>query len=71
MRQSVKDKLIETRDHMQNYMDSMESTKELRKMCQNCERYAGKQHDYDECHNRQCFKFWLAYEYLEWVASCE
>lgn len=69
MTNKVREKLNEVEGHMQNYMDSMEETKELRKMCQNCEGYAGKDHDYYECQNKWCYKFWLAYKYLEWESS--
>ena len=52
--------------HMLNYFDDKESTEELREMCQNCEAYAGLEHDYTECKGRMCFNFYLAFEYLEW-----
>lgn len=40
---------------------------ELYEMCKNCEAYCGNKHDYAECRGRQCFKNWLALEYLDWV----
>ena len=49
-----------------NYLDDEESTEELREMCQNCEAYAGIEHDYAECKGKMCFNFYLAFEYLEW-----
>ena len=52
--------------HIQNYLDDEESTEELREMCQNCEAYAGIEHDYAECKGKMCFNFYLAFEYLEW-----
>lgn len=64
------DKQIEEcRKHMKPYMKNEESTMELREMCESCEVYCGKEHDYDECQNKPCFRFWLAYEYLGWVNS--
>jgi hypothetical protein len=62
------DKQIEEcRNHMKPYMKNEESTNELREMCKCCEVYCGKEHDYDECRNKPCFRFWLAYEYLGWM----
>lgn len=40
---------------------------ELYEMCKNCENYSGKKHDYTECREMQCFKNWLALEYLDWI----
>ena len=42
---------------------------ELEKMCSKCEKYCGKEHDYEECKDEICFKFFLAFEYLEWLNS--
>ena len=69
MRSDVKEKLLETERHMKNYMSNMNETKALRAMCKNCEGYCGKDHDYSECHDKWCFRFWLAYEYLEWSSG--
>lgn len=71
MTKKVKDKLSETEQHMKPYMDDMNETEELRAMCKNCEGYCGNQHDYSECRDKWCYKFWLAYEYLEWSSSYE
>lgn len=59
----------ETYHHIKPYLTDLDSTKDLRKMCEICEAYYGEEHDYEECKNRQCFKLWLAYEYLEWSNS--
>ena len=40
---------------------------ELYEMCKNCESYCGEEHDYKECRQNQCFKNWLALEYLDWT----
>ncbi len=45
--------------------------KELIEMCENCEGFCGKDHDYTECRNKKCFKFFLAYHYLQWATSWE
>ena len=42
---------------------------ELEKMCSKCEKYCGKEHNYEECKDEICFKFFLAFEYLEWLNS--
>lgn len=58
--------LEESYKHIKPYMDDEEEIKELYDMCKNCESYCGKEHDYEECREKNCFKFWLAYKYLEW-----
>lgn len=40
---------------------------ELYEMCKNCKNYCGEEHDYKECRQNQCFKNWLALEYLDWT----
>ena len=44
-------------------------TPELKEMCKRCEAYCGKEHDYEECRDKPCFIFWLAFEYLSWSNS--
>lgn len=61
--------LEETKKHMKPYMDDEEETKELREMCKYCGDYCGKEHDYTECEDKECFNFWLAFQYLEWKNS--
>ena len=34
-------------------------------MCNYCEKYCGNEHNYTECEDMMCFKFWLAYTYLD------
>ena len=60
----VKQELYETYDIKQ---EDEESTEELRSMCERCEQYCGKAHAYDECRDMPCFKFWLGWEYLNWM----
>lgn len=62
----IDDQIEECRKHMIPYMQNEESIKELREMCKCCETYCGKEHDYEECKDKQCFRFWLAYKYLNW-----
>lgn len=60
----------ESYEHIKHYLtDTDDSGSELREMCQRCERYCGEQHDWEECLDTPCFKFYLAYEYLEWLNS--
>ena len=40
-------------------------------MCKHCERYCGKEHDYEECLDMMCFKFYLAYVYLDWCNNSD
>ena len=70
MTKKVENKLREVERVMSNYMGCSD-TKELREMCKNCEAYCGKTHDYSECRGKWCYKFWLAYRYLEWSSSWE
>ena len=46
---------------------SEEESPELHKMCMHCDVYSGSEHDYTECRDSQCFKNWLALEYLDWI----
>lgn len=61
--------LEEAYNHIKPYLSDKDCTKELREMCKNCEAYYGDEHDYTECRNRMCFKFFLAFEYLNWSNS--
>lgn len=68
----VGEKLQEAYKHIKPYMDKEEgSFGELCKMCHYCEKWYGKEHDDSECENMPCFKFWLAYVYLNWGTSWE
>ena len=71
MNRIVKRKLNEAYSHIKPYMDEPEEVGELHEMCKHCERWSGKEHDYKECEDMMCFKFWLAYEYLCWETSWE
>jgi hypothetical protein len=69
MSKATEQKINECYGHISPYLKDKECLKELRKMCDSCEKYCGDEHDYSECKDSQCFKFYLAYEYLEWNAS--
>lgn len=71
LERKVERRLEESYGHIKNYMKNEGATKELREMCESCEAYCGKEHNYSECREKQCFRFWLAYEYLEWMESFE
>lgn len=62
----IDEQIEECRKHMEPYMQDQENTEELRQMCMNCESYCGKKHNYEECADKMCFRFWLSYEYLKW-----
>ena len=45
--------------------------KDLKEMCNKCECYCGKEHNYEECRNNNCFRFYLAYKYLLYLNTIE
>ena len=69
MRDETKKNIQECYEHIKPYLDSVDDTENLRTMCKDCECYCGKDHDYNECKDKPCFKFFLAFEYLEWMNS--
>ena len=69
MARTTEQKINECYEHILPYLKDENCSKELRKMCDKCESYCGAEHDYVECKDNQCFKFYLAYEYLEWSGS--
>lgn len=54
--------------HIKPYI---KDARELHSMCSRCERYCGEMHDFSECREEWCFKFWLAYVYLKWLLSSD
>lgn len=40
---------------------------DLKAMCQTCSSYKKNSHDYNECLNKPCFKFYRCYKYLDWI----
>lgn len=70
MDRKVENKLQEAYQHIKYYIGT-EDAQELNEMCQFCEKYCGKEHDYFECENMPCFRNWLAMVYLKWETSYE
>lgn len=68
MNKKIQRKLKESYNHIEPYLNE---EKELKNMCQYCEVYCGEKHNYEDCLNMTCFKFYLAYSYLEWETSWE
>ena len=71
MNRKTKNNIEEAHSHIKPYLDDLECTKELRKMCKHCERYCGKKHDYTHCEDMMCFKFYLSFVYLDWCNSSD
>ena len=64
----IENQIEEAYNHIKPYI---KDDKELPEMCKNCEHWCGKDHDYDECRDNQCFKFYLAYVYLDWTNNSD
>ena len=72
MKKKTERQINESYDHMKPYLsDTDDCGTELREMCEYCERYCGDNHEYEDCLNMACFRFYLAYEYLEWINSSD
>lgn len=65
----VNEKLQEAWEHFKSHFNSEESKCELRQMRECCEAWYGAEYNYSDCRNKQCFRFWLAYLYLNWEES--
>lgn len=68
---SVEEKLNESYEHIERYLDDPSEVPLLKAMCSKCEMYTGSKHDYSECRNQPCFKCFLGYEYMCWSDSYE
>lgn len=68
MLNKIEKQTSEAYEHIKPYLKDQN---ELYEMCKHCENYCGKNHDYEECRNSMCFKFYLAYVYLDWDNNCE
>lgn len=66
IKKKTENNLKECYSHIKPYI---KDCKELKELCSNCEFYCGKDHNYEECENKICFKCWLALKYLEWYNS--
>lgn len=68
MKKQTERQIEESYRHIKPYLsDTDDCGTELREMCKHCERYCGTCHDWEECLAMPCFRFYLAYEYLEWL----
>lgn len=61
-------KIEESYKHIKPYLKDQ---KILKDMCERCEKYCGKEHDYEECLNTPCFRCFLGYSYLQLATSWE
>lgn len=43
----------------------------LKKMCEICECWYGDEHNYEDCKDKPCFRFFLAYERLHYSIGWE
>lgn len=68
MRKETERQIKESYNHIKPYLENDE---ELGEMCRRCEWYCGGKHDFEDCLDMPCFRFYLAYEYLEWLNSSD
>ena len=54
-----------------NLNNDLMNNKDIKEMCNKCECYCGKEHNYEECRNNNCFRFYLAYKYLLYLNTIE
>lgn len=64
-----KDKRDEVWKRKQPYLDDKRTLEDLLPICERCEEWCGKEHDFEQCRNMQCFELFLSHEYLKWVYS--
>ena len=66
----LEDQIEESYQHIKLYLNDEDECEELHKQCMNCECFCGiHEHDYSECRDKNCFRFYLGYEYLKWSSS--
>jgi len=46
-------------------MPYVNEDEDLQQMCKYCERYCGKEHNYENCLNMKCFTFYRCYSLLD------
>lgn len=51
------------------YLSTLKDLSELKSMCEICEAWYGEEHDYEDCLQKPCFRFFLCYNYLNWYNS--
>ncbi len=57
-------RLDDTYERVKPYLKN--SCPELKEMCKICECWYAEKHDYEECKNKPCFRFWLSYECMKY-----
>ena len=68
MEKKTKQQIEESYNHIKPYL---KDDTERRDMCLRCECYMAPEHDYEDCRDMPCFRFYLAYKYLEWLNSSD
>ena len=64
-------RLEERYKSLKSYLNDEDSCKELHDMCKQCECYCGNEHEYSECRDKNCFRFYLGYSYLDLATGYE
>lgn len=64
-----KEKRDEVYEHKKPYLNDNGTMEDLLPLCERCEQWCGKEHNYEECRNEPCFELWLSNEYLWWYYS--
>lgn len=62
---------MQIEESYKNFKPYLKNDLELRGMCLHCECYMGPKHDHEDCLDMMCFRFYLAYKYLEWLNSSD
>lgn len=62
---------MQIEESYKNFKPYLKNDLELRDMCLHCECYMGPKHDHEDCLDMMCFRFYLAYKYLEWLNSSD
>lgn len=72
MKEKIESQIEESYNHIKSYLNGPNScSEELTDMCRHCEDYCGPQHDWEDCLDMPCFRFYLAYQYLKWLNSSD
>lgn len=61
----------EKRDEVYSILNLKNKTtmEDLLPICERCEQWCGKEHNFEDCRNQPCFELWLSNEYLEWCKA--
>ena len=65
----INEQLEEMYKEIKPYLDNEDEFPMLYKMCEACGLWCGNEHDYSECREKPCFKFFLGYAYLKCANS--